>query len=118
MISEKENTWGVRVSTSLNSRSLSWLSEVETNGGGIFIPVNHLALVEECKEIRDVHSRSDCSLLKNSNVVTNAYIVESCSNSSKFLYFGRICTVQKSPVRTYQAKLHFFILFDQGFQHS
>jgi hypothetical protein len=42
VISEKENTWGVRVSTSLNSRSLSWLSEVETNGGGIFIPVNHL----------------------------------------------------------------------------
>ncbi|WP_279605136.1 hypothetical protein [Aetokthonos hydrillicola] len=32
----------MRVSTSLNSRSLSWLSEAETNGGGIFIPVNHL----------------------------------------------------------------------------
>ena len=42
VISEKENTWGMRVLTSLNSRSLSWLSEVETNGGGIFIPVNRL----------------------------------------------------------------------------
>ncbi|BAY23167.1 hypothetical protein NIES2100_29310 [Calothrix sp. NIES-2100] len=28
----------------LNSRLWSWLSEVETNGGGIFIPVNRLSL--------------------------------------------------------------------------
>ncbi|MBO3459282.1 hypothetical protein G7B40_007190 [Aetokthonos hydrillicola Thurmond2011] len=41
MISKKENTWEMRVSASLNSRSLSWLSEAETNGGGIFISVNH-----------------------------------------------------------------------------
>ncbi|WP_279605395.1 hypothetical protein [Aetokthonos hydrillicola] len=33
----------MRVSTSLNSRDLSWLSEAETNGDGIFIPVNHLS---------------------------------------------------------------------------
>jgi hypothetical protein len=32
----------LKVSASLNSRSFSWLSEAETNGGGIFIPVNHL----------------------------------------------------------------------------
>ncbi|MBW4590083.1 hypothetical protein G7B40_009840 [Aetokthonos hydrillicola Thurmond2011] len=36
----------MRVSTSLNSRSLSWLSEAETNCGGIFIPVDHLSSQE------------------------------------------------------------------------
>ncbi|MEH2058803.1 MAG: hypothetical protein V7K97_22145 [Nostoc sp.] len=51
MISEKENTCAgefrhfdyAQCIASLNSRSLSWLSEVETNGGGIFIPVNRLS---------------------------------------------------------------------------
>ncbi|MEH2061151.1 MAG: hypothetical protein V7K50_02595 [Nostoc sp.] len=51
MISEKENTCVgefrhfdyAQCIASLNSRSLRWLSEVETNGGGIFIPVNRLS---------------------------------------------------------------------------
>ncbi|WP_310833560.1 hypothetical protein [Aetokthonos hydrillicola] len=43
----------MRVSTSLNSRSLSWLSEAETNGGGIFIPINHLKTLPSCSIRRD-----------------------------------------------------------------